>query len=354
MKLPVEITIDVTEASGLGIAAHTAVTVFLPEEGAAAGPPVVCFAFPGGGYCRRYYSFDMPDGEGGGEAGYHTARGWIFVACDHLGFGDSTVPEGNALTLDNVAAANHATVQAVMARLTAGTLWDGLAPVTGATVLGIGQSMGGCFTIIAQGVHETFDGIGVLGYSAIHTIVPTRPGTPAATWPWISRRSSLDDPHIFNAAALAAAEGATLGSAGSIEEAAHAGEHPFQWSFHYDDEPAEIVALDMAASAGKADPLPPWRSATTPPCGVYMVAPGAVALEAAAIRVPVLVAVGERDVVPDPWAEPKAYKSASDVTVHVCPRMGHMHNFAHTRHAFWQRVHSWGEGVAAMRAVASR
>src|SRR3546814_8873973 len=78
----------------------------------------------------------------------------------------------------------------------------------------------------------------------------------------------------------------------------------------YDDEPADIVALDMAASAGLADPLPAWRSATTPSCGVHMVAPGAVALEAAAITVPVLVAVGERDVVPDPWMEPKAFKSA--------------------------------------------
>src|SRR3546814_7182427 len=109
-----------------------------------------------------------------------------------------------------------------------------------------------------------------------------------------------------NGAALPISEGPTLGDHAAISEAADLGEHPFQWSFHYDDEPADIVALDMAASAGLADPLPAWRSATTPSCGVHMVAPGAVALEAAAITVPVLVAVGERDVVPDPWMEPKA------------------------------------------------
>jgi pimeloyl-ACP methyl ester carboxylesterase len=353
MTPPVELSIDVTEAAGLGTPAHVAATLFLPDEGMRADPAIVCFAFPGGGYCRRYYSFDMPDGVGGGEAGFHTDRGWIFVACDHLGFGDSTIPEGDALDLDNVAAANDAAVREIMARLAAGTLAEGVAPVVAATVLGIGQSMGGCFTIVAQGNHETFDGVGILGYSAIHTIVPTRPGAPEAAWPWISRRSPLGNPRIFNTAALAAAEGAKLGSAQAIEQAAEGGEHPFQWSFHYDDEPEDIVALDMAASAGKADQLPAWRSATTPPCGVYMVAPGAVALEAAAIRVPVLVAVGERDVVPDPWMEPKAYKSASDVTVHRCPRMGHMHNFAHTRTAFWQRIHSWGSGVAAMREVSS-
>ena len=83
-----------------------------------------------------------------------------------------------------------------------------------------------------------------------------------------------------------------------------------------------------------------------------MVAPGAVALEAAAIRVPVFIGVGERDVVPDPWAEPKAFKSAADIQLYVCPRMAHMHNFARTRAQFWARIHNWGKGVAAQRALA--
>jgi len=65
----------------------------------------------------------------------------------------------------------------------------------------------------------------------------------------------------------------------------------------------------------------------------------------------VLVAVGERDVVPDPWMEPKAYKRSADITVFVCPTMAHMHNFASTRERFWTRLHSWGEAVAAQRAV---
>jgi pimeloyl-ACP methyl ester carboxylesterase len=82
---------------------------------------------------------------------------------------------------------------------------------------------------------------------------------------------------------------------------------------------------------------------------MYMVAPGTVALEAASITVPVLSASGERDVVPDPWMEPKAFKSSADITVYVCPRMSHMHNFASTRERFWQRIHHWGGGVAAAR-----
>jgi pimeloyl-ACP methyl ester carboxylesterase len=346
----VELQIDVTDAAALGKPMKTAATVFLPK-GELSDPPVVCFAFPGGGYCRRYYSFDMPDSSGAGQAGFHCGRGWIFVACDHLGFGESTIPAGNALGFENIARGNDATVKAVMQKLQSGTLLSGYPTVRGAIKLGIGQSMGACFTIVAQAQLGTFDGVGILGYSGIHTIVPSRPGTPPGAWPWVLRGTPLESPKILNQAALAAASGPKLATQQDLEAAATRGEHPFRWSFHYDDEPADVVALDMAAAAGLADPLPPWRSATTPTCGAYMVAPGAVATEAAAITVPVLVAVGERDVVPDPWMEPKAFKSSTDVSVFVCPRMGHMHNFAHTRWKFWRRIQAWGDGVAAVGSV---
>jgi hypothetical protein len=51
--------------------------------------------------------------------------------------------------------------------------------------------------------------------------------------------------------------------------------------------------------------------------------------------------------------EPSAFKSSIDVSVFICARMGHMHNFANTRLLFWQRIHSWGAGVAQMRGLAA-
>jgi pimeloyl-ACP methyl ester carboxylesterase len=122
--------------------------------------------------------------------------------------------------------------------------------------------------------------------------------------------------------------------------------NPMAWAFHWDDEPAELVAADMAPPDGA---IPEWRSASAPACASMMVAPGTVATEVAAITVPVLLAMGERDVVPDPWLEPKAFQSATDITLYVCPRMAHMHNFASTRERFWARLHSWGNGVAQAR-----
>jgi alpha-beta hydrolase superfamily lysophospholipase len=352
MRGPIELEIDVTDQAAIGMPARTAATVILPDPEDLGEAPIVCFAFPGGGYSRRYYTFDMPGDRGGGQAGWHASRGWIFVACDHLGFGDSTVPEVDVLNYDNVARGNKATVEHVLARLAAGSLAEDYPPVPHATSLGIGQSMGGCFTIVLQGQHGPFQGIASLGFSGIHTVVPSRPGGPPAVWPWFLRGADLGTAVPLNAATLATAAGPTLAGPESLEQAAAAApEHPFQWAFHYDDEPPEMVAADMAAAAASTAEVPPWRSATTPSCGIYMVAPGTVATEAAAITVPVLLAMGERDVVPNPWLEPLAFRSSPDVTLFVCPRMAHMHNFAGTRHRFWARIHAWGSGVAALEAV---
>jgi hypothetical protein len=341
MSKAVEFAVDVTGAAGIGREARTVVTVILPEVDRMGDRTVVCFGLPGAGYNRAYYTFDMPGSSGGGEAGWHVDRGWIFVACDCLGVGEATTPdtpEEPVLTYEIIARTNRATVEAVLARLRAGSLDEGFPPVGDTVVLGIGQSMGGGFTIALQGQYHVYDGVGILGFSAFHTRPPTRPGTPPLAFAWTTRSGDPRQPLVINAAALdkglSQAVGASNGS----------GEHPLAWAFHYDDVPTAIVAADLAAYEG--GPLEVWRSATTPACVGLGATPGVVATEAAAITVPILLAMGERDVVPDPWLEPKAYRSATDISLFVCPRMGHMHNFAGTREAFWQRIHAWGEMVA--------
>lgn len=342
----VDIEIDVGPALDLDVAAHTAATVHLPDPAETPAPTVVCFAFPGGGYNRRYYTLDL--GGGSGQAGWHAERGWIFVSCDHLQVGDSTVIDPDITTYEIIAAANAATVTSVLDRLANGTVDPNFPKVDTPTTLALGQSMGGCFTIVAQAHHRLFDGVGMLGYSAIHTVVPSPPGVPNVAMPVMSRVGYPHSPVVLNADALAEApapitDGDSLGRA--TEET---GEHIWTWAFHHDDDSPDLVAQDMAAMSG--GPIPPWRSATTPACAILMVAPGTVATEAAAIDVPVLIAVGERDVVPDLHAEPRAYHSSPDITLFRCERMAHMHNFAASRERFWQRIHAWGETVPARRA----
>ena len=331
MHRSVEVEVDVAEATSLEGATLRA-TVWLPERVGA--DPVVCFAFPGGGYNRHYFSFDLPGEGGDGEAGYHLDRGWVVIEVDHLGVGDSTIPEG-PVSLELVAAASNELVRDLSARLAEGSMADSFDRLARFTPLGIGQSLGGLFLLVLQAHHSPFDGIGMLGSSAIQNFVPTRPGTAPIPFPWIVRSTAASTPVVVNADRLSAELDLSAGPAQ---------ENPLQWAFHFDDEPPEVVAIDMAS-----EPLARWRSATVPDCGLLGVTPGVAATEAAGISVPVFVGVGERDVVPNPWLEPFAYRSSGDVTVFVCEGMAHMHNFASSRVRFWQRLHHWGEGVAGQR-----
>ena len=82
---------------------------------------------------------------------------------------------------------------------------------------------------------------------------------------------------------------------------------------------------------------------------MWSATPGGAAPEAAAVRCPVLVALGERDVLVDPRGELRAYLSSPSVDFFVCPRMAHMHNFAGTRELFWRRIETWAHWVRAVR-----
>jgi hypothetical protein len=44
----------------------------------------------------------------------------------------------------------------------------------------------------------------------------------------------------------------------------------------------------------------------------------------AAIIVPVLVAIGERDVIADPKGKARAYQSFKSIDLYICPRIGHL------------------------------
>jgi hypothetical protein len=348
--IQLDLTLDVTEAAALGEPARIALTVHLPVPHRLAATPVICFAKPGGGYSRGYYTVDLPGPAQGSQAQWHTARGWIFVSVDHLGVGDSSLHAPEKLDYTTLAAASHSAEQEVLRRLAEGALADGFPAVCEPLKLGIGQSMGGCMTVIQQGRYHGYDGIAVLGYSAVHTHPPARPGAPPIVAPWLPRDTLLKPPlTVLNPQALAEAETPAGADRGNR----------MAWGFHYADVDPAVVEEDLAHfNRGIHDPAnqqgfeaAPWSSLTTPGAvAMSCLTPGAVAPEAAAVRAPVLVAMGERDVIADPKGEPRAYLSARSVDLYICPRMGHMHNFAGTRELFWRRIETWAEWVAAVKA----
>jgi hypothetical protein len=93
----VDLRIDVTDAAGLGEPAWIAATIHLPEPVPA--EPIICFAKPGGGYSRGYFTIDLPGPAKGAQAAWHAQRGWIFVSVDHLGGGRQQPARGCAAGL---------------------------------------------------------------------------------------------------------------------------------------------------------------------------------------------------------------------------------------------------------------
>jgi alpha-beta hydrolase superfamily lysophospholipase len=338
----VDLRIDVSDAAALGEPAHIALTVTAPDH--LPDDAVVCFAKPGAGYGRGYFTEDLPGPASGAQAAWHAARGWIFVAIDHLGVGESSLHDPDRLTFAPVIAASEAAEAEVLQNLAAGTLFDGLAPVTDPLTIGIGQSMGGAFAIVQQGRHHGYDGVGVLGYSPLHTQPPTAPGQPPLGLPWVPRDTSPSEGVFTNGPALAEATALPAPTPADSDLA------PVAWGFHYDDVDPDVVRRDLSDYPARHGDVPAWGSATIPGTAVlWCLAPGATLAEAAAIRCPVLVALGERDVLVDPRGEVRAYESALSVDYFVCPRMAHMHNFAGTRELFWRRIETWAEWVRAVR-----
>ena len=293
-----------------------AATIHWPDAAALAARPPVLVCMPGAGYSRRY--FDIPD-PGYSQAAYHAAHGFIVIALDHLGVGDSSTPPAEHARLPDVAAANHAAVTCWLEKLRAGALGD-YGPIAIGPVIGLGQSMGGHVAVIMQARHSSFDGVAALGSSMAHTWLPSKT-------PWREAR---------------------IPTTGDPRPAMQA----IDWraAFHWDDVPARFVEPDTVGKAAGQAPPAPWISLTTPNAGDLLY-PGAIAADAARIDVPVLIGMGELDVTRDPVREFAAFMSARDVGIFTVPNMAHMHNFAGTRERMWVRVEAFVHQVAALRAI---
>jgi pimeloyl-ACP methyl ester carboxylesterase len=324
----IELRVDVGHVLPYGPGQRIAMTAWLPPAEALGADPVVIFASPGGGYTRHYYDIRTSAHADYSQAEAHVRHGFIVVAYDHLGVGDSSTEHLRDYTLAQLAAANDAAVRHVLEQLRQGTLSEHLPALPTLACIGIGQSMGGCVTIVMQGRHATFDAIAALGNSAIHTVLPQRD---------VAARQRSVEGH--------ARIGARPVGDISVEEASReVGD--FVYPFHWEDVPADLLEADLSGGYPMRRTAPAWGSLTLPPVAVTLMTPGVLSADAAAIRVPVLIAVGERDVCPAPHAEPSAYSGSRDVGLFIVPRMAHMHNFASTRALLWSRIESWARRVA--------
>jgi pimeloyl-ACP methyl ester carboxylesterase len=324
-----DIAVDVTAACDLGRPLSVAATMFLPEPDSLIENQPVVFAVPGGGYSRGYYDMHFAGHQGYSQAEHHVERGIAVVAIDHLGVGASSPDVAETLRIEDIGAANDLAVRAIVDRLRDGTAVDGYPRVDVGSRIGMGQSMGGGVTVIMAARHGTYDAVAVLGYSAIHTVLPMPE-------PDETVRAS----EHFDYTRDTGTEELSL-----TESAAHIGE--FLYPFFREDVPIDIVEEDTRGGYPIRTSSPPFGSTSLPLCVVAMLSPGYIKAEAAELDIPVFIGTGDRDVTPEPHREPAAYAKATDITLFVCERMAHMHNFATTRRLLWDRLAHWCTGVAA-------
>jgi pimeloyl-ACP methyl ester carboxylesterase len=317
-----DITVDVTDACSIDSRLEIVATAYLPPPDRLTDPPSVVFAMPGGGYSRGYFDMEFPGHSGYSQAQHHVERGLIVVSIDHLGVGQSSPEVSDVIRIEDIAAANDRAVREISQRLRNGDAVPGYPAVDVGPCVGMGQSMGGGVAVIMAGRHRTFDAVAVLGYSAIHTVLPL-PRAADADYVKNFEYSRDDAPDTFSV------------------EAASATIPQFLYPFFYEDVPADIVAADTEGGYPLRDTAPAFGSKSIPSCVVAMLSPGYISTEAAALSVPVFIGLGERDTAPDPHCEPSAYRASTDVSLFICERMAHMHNFATTRAVLWDRLAHW-------------
>lgn len=299
-----------------------AATIHLPRPDQMPERPILLICLPGSGYNRHYYDLREP---GYSEAEQHVAAGMIVAAIDPLGVGESSLPPLDESDKAAVARTTAEAVGLLLEALSNGSLCQDFPVIEQPVTIGIGQSMSGFIIAATQGLHRTFDGIAILGASMIETTMPAPKGQPPVIAP----------------------EGLSGHDAGL-----YLLEHTdWKFVFHWEDVPQHFIDADMEGGLPLRSTAPYWGSMTGPGILKITSSANAVTDEAARVDVPVLVAMGERDVTKTPLEELAAFPLAKDLASFVVQRMAHMHNFAGTRRLLWSRIESFARQVADLKSI---
>jgi pimeloyl-ACP methyl ester carboxylesterase len=297
---PEEVRFDVSGAVGAGDEAlFVSATLHRP-----AGDPVaVLVCWPGGSYDRRYWQFDAVPGYNWAE--YLAERGFAVLAADHIGTGASSKPSD----VDAVDVAFMAGAAAEVARQLR-------AQFTDVPLVGVGHSLGGVITIVAQAEHDCYDRVASLGFTcgAKDSVAETVDGS--------GRAAAVEQAKAFFADWDA-----------GYATAPRAPNHAWLYT---PSTPAEVIAADDAT-------LTAWPRQSY----VDGLLAGYGGPFAAKIGCPVFLGFGEHDIPERPHDDAGFYAGSRDVTLFVLEDAAHCHNFAVTRTALWDRVGGWAADAHA-------
>jgi pimeloyl-ACP methyl ester carboxylesterase len=318
MYMQKSLTFDVTGGVESGEQLTQAAWLFLPEQPADARGVLLCLA--GGTYDKHYWHIDI-DGYPGYSFGKHLAgSGFVVIAVDHLGVGESTDPTAmGPVGLEMLAKGDAEVARQVREGLRRGDLHDGLPPIT-APLIGVGHSMGACLTTMVQATTRPYDAVVLLGYGVQITNVYQE--TPDA--------AELEERIQQTIEASCQLAGAKPTDAHLYAPRAYLTD-----LFYAGEVPQDVIDADTAMQS--RTPLRAAAEVTTP---------GMVEQYAPQVDVPVFLGFGAAlDVSPNPHGETANYTGSPDVTLHLVPSSGHCHNFASHRTQLWDRIARWSSTI---------
>jgi pimeloyl-ACP methyl ester carboxylesterase len=293
-----------------------AASVFLPTQIPAR--PTALYCLPGGAMSRGY--FDLQAQGNFSFAAALVARGYIVVTLDPLGIGDSSRPQdGYQLTPEILARANAAAVAAIQRELASGSLAG--RPLGAARAIGVGHSMGAMLTGIQQAHHASYDALMLFGFGTKGLVIALSEeerryaGDPSGTRENLVRLARLRSPDPYPPVPRT-------------------------------QQGRELFAGATADRRG-IEALNRVRAVLLLTAGLYSMIPGSVLPECAQIKVPLLLALGDRDMAGPPHEVPASYPGSSDITLLVLPSTGHAHFLFDSRHQLFDRAASWCEAIAA-------
>jgi len=304
--------IDVAAVAPPGVEQCT-VDVFLPPDPTRASAIAVCV--PGGYSSRRYFDLAVAPEHGEYSMARHLAgHGMLVIIVDPPGVGDSDVPDDPfTLTPDTLADVLASLTETVVEAAREGRLLPGTDPVGPAPVLGVGHSAGALLTVYAQARHGSFDALALLGFSGRGLPEQLGPAELACAGDPAAARAALPD----------------------LVRSRFASALP-----PFPARPGSIFAGGPEPEVAKAA-LRQARAPLLALLGMTSMIPGASAPELAAITVPVLLGIGERDITGEPRAVPAHFPAATDITLFVLAGAGHAHNIAARRAELWDRIVRW-------------
>jgi alpha-beta hydrolase superfamily lysophospholipase len=309
VRFRVEIDVSaVTQA--LGEPARMVTEVILPAGTDQPHALLVCI--PGGGMNRQYFDLPAPDTEPGASfAAAMVKEGFAVALLDPVGIGESTVPRDPYLLHPEImAAANGAAARHLLHGLRQGTLRAGSPAWPSLKSIGVGHSFGALLTTIQEAADPMHCAVAIMG-------------SHVRGWAQFCMPEELAmDPADIRA---------------RLVELTRA---------RYPNEPYMKIDMKPSKQPVKADPaLEPMLIMTS----LLSIIPNITAKDAAAVKVPVMLAFGDADIHIDAdfRTAPAAFTGSNDISLLILPNTRHNHFVYPSRTLLFARIAQWAKTVLA-------